>query len=203
MIPRYRPQSLRCSSPCPAEVEHAPGLERPTEAAGEDDGHLGGVVPGAREEAVGEQQAGVVEHRAVALGHRVEARGEVGELADVELRDPQVSLRTCRRGTPRGARSGRRGRGRTSRRCRGRAAAWRSGSCRSGTPGRSGRTSAACARGCPRAGRSRAGASSGRDGCGRRRGRRRPPSPCASGRPGARPRGRSSGTRRAWPGRRR
>ena len=70
-------------------------------------------------------------------------------------------------------RPGRRGTGRRGPRCRGRAGAWRSGSCRPGSRGRRGRTSAACARGCPRAGRCRAGAWSGRGG------------PCRPARPSA------------------
>ena len=35
----------------------------------------------------------VVEHRAFALGHRVEPRGQVGELAEVETRDALVAVR--------------------------------------------------------------------------------------------------------------
>src|SRR5687768_15884988 len=62
-------------------VEHAAGLERPAEPAGQDNRDLAGVVPGPGPEAVGEEQAGVVEHRTFAFGHGVEARGEVSELA--------------------------------------------------------------------------------------------------------------------------
>ena len=68
-----------------------------------------------------------------AFGHGVEAAGEVGELADIVAGDLFVGRRTDRRARPGGAPSRRRGTDKRDRRCRGRAAAWRSGSCRSGS----------------------------------------------------------------------
>ena len=74
-------------------VEDATRRERSAQAACEDNRQLAGVVLGAGPHARGEEQARVVEHRAGTLGHGLQARGEIRELADVETSNPLVRLR--------------------------------------------------------------------------------------------------------------
>ena len=62
----------------------------PAAPAGEQDRHLVGLVPVAVEQVRAAHQQGVVEQGALALGDRLQAADEVGELGDVVLVRLQV-----------------------------------------------------------------------------------------------------------------
>ena len=71
-------------------VERATGFERAAKRSGQHDRQPEAVVHSAGPQVGEEHQAGVVEHGAVALRHRIQLGREVGELAEVEARDAFV-----------------------------------------------------------------------------------------------------------------
>src|SRR6266487_1972981 len=73
-------------------VEHAAGFERAAQASGQKHGHLGRVVLAAGPHAGDEQETGIVEHRAIAFGHRVETAGEAGQLAAIVAGNPLIGI---------------------------------------------------------------------------------------------------------------